>query len=140
MLKTGTKKTRICSFSKQKNHCIIALWLGTQNDNKERNKIMKTKIYCTKKQSKHNFYACVNGKNYYLFSQDFRRGVENYFCGGKVYDEAIKHSKSKGDNALKRTMDKIPSYVRYAEKYYGIIITNRSEKKANKEKNTKLYA
>ena len=91
---------------------------------------MQTKIYCkTLSKGMHSFYLNHNGKDYLLFCQDYRRGVNNYFKNGVRFDEARNYSKAHGDTALMRTMDKIPMYVEYLEKENGIQVLNKTKKK-----------
>ena len=41
---------------------------------------MKTKIYCkTQEKGVHTFYLNKDGRIYYLFSQDYRKGVSKYY-------------------------------------------------------------
>lgn len=101
---------------------------------------MKTKIYCIKHNGKRQFYVSAYGNDYYLFSQDYRKGVENFYSKPQTYDEATNFSKAKRDFSIMNTMKKIPSYVRYIEKYYEIILTNKSQKRATTNKYSRAYA
>ena len=101
---------------------------------------MKTKIYCIEQNGKHQFYVSANGQEYYLFSEDYRKGVATFFSKPQIYDEAINFSKAKRNFYVMNTMKKIPSYVRYIEKYYGIVLTNKGQKRANNEKYSRVYA
>ena len=101
---------------------------------------MKTKIYCIQENGKHQFYVSAYGNDYYLFSQDYRKGVENFYSKPQTYDEATNFSKAKRDFSIMNTMKKIPSYVRYIEKYYEIILTNKSQKRATTNKYSRAYA
>ena len=57
-----------------------------------------------------------------------------------MYGEAIDFSKAKGNFYVMNAMKKIPSCVRYIEKYYGIVLTNKGQKRANSEKYSRVYA
>jgi len=93
---------------------------------------MNTRIYCrTAQKGTHSFYVSVMNKEYFLFSQDFRQGVQAYYENGVRLDEATDYSKAHNDSAIKRTMTKLPLFIRYVEKEYGVIIY---EKKAEKRK------
>ncbi len=95
---------------------------------------MSTTIYC-KPTNKgiHSFYMIVNNEEYYLFSQSYRKGVEQYFGRGVHISESMKHSKAHRDSAITRTMDKLPMYIKYIEKEYGIGVMNKT-RKMNKTK------
>ena len=80
----------------------------------------------------HSIYARVDGKPYYLFSQNYRRGVRDYFGGGVYIDRTIDFSRAHGDAAVIRTMSKIPVYVKYIEKEYGITVLNQTKKKRDR--------
>ena len=101
---------------------------------------MKTKIYCAKQSGKNQFYVSANGQEYYLFSENYRRVIGNFFSKPLMYGEAIDFSKAKGNFYVMNAMKKIPSCVRYIEKYYGIVLTNKGQKRANSEKYSRVYA
>ena len=91
---------------------------------------MSTTVYCKPTaQGWHSFYAKVNGHDFYLFGQKYRRTVNNYFRDGVPVNLAIDPTRAKRDNAILRTMDKLPAYIKYAEKYYGIEILKSTIKK-----------
>ena len=92
-----------------------------------------TKIFCkTTDKGIHTFYASVNGRSYYLFRQNYRRGVNEYFRRGVTVDAALCFGRSKNNTAIQKTMAKLPAYIRYAEKEYGITILNKTNKKSAK--------
>ena len=99
---------------------------------------MKMVIYCKKATGIHSFYLITENKEFYLFSQNYRKGVEKYYGKGVVLDDAIKYSKSHNDSAIIRTMNKLPMYIRYLEKKYGISVLNKSKK--NKQELRLRYA
>jgi hypothetical protein len=91
---------------------------------------MKTKVYCkTQEKGVHTFYLNQGGEVYYLFSQDYRKGVSKYYGCPISLDEAIDCSRAKRDSAILRTMEKITASVRYLEKQYNIAIYKKSAKK-----------
>jgi hypothetical protein len=49
----------------------------------------------------------VDGKEYYLFTQNYRRGVADFFRYSVSFDQAIDFSRAKKDCAILRTMEKI---------------------------------
>ena len=90
---------------------------------------MKT-IYC-KPTAKgiHSFYLMVGTEEFFLFSQAYRKGVEEYYGRGVRIEESVKYSKAHNDSAIIRTMDKIPMYVRYVEKEYDIEVFEKTKRK-----------
>lgn len=91
---------------------------------------MKTMIYCeSTDRGKHSFYLTVGSREYYLFCQNYRRGVQQYFSKGVSIDQSMNYSRAHGDDALIRTMTKIPMYVNYIEKEYGIEVFEQTKKK-----------
>ena len=91
---------------------------------------MLNTIFCkTTAKDTHSFYITANGETHFLFAQSFRRGVKNYFEHGVRIDEAINFTKAKGDRALMRTMEKLPSYIHYIEREYGMEILKKTSRK-----------
>ena len=78
----------------------------------------------------HTFFLVVNGKEYYLFSQNYRKGVHAYYSKGVSLTQAVNYSKTHNDSALIRTMSKLPMYIKYVEKEYGIEVLERTKKKS----------
>lgn len=102
---------------------------------------MKTKIYCkTQIKGIHSFYVKKDGMDYYLFSQDYRRGVQEYYGRAVSFDEAIDFSRAKKDNAVIRTMEKIMMYSKYIERQYGVAICKKSICRRPKTFDRRAYA
>lgn len=92
---------------------------------------MKNMIYCEPTaRGVHTFFLIVNGKEYYLFSQNYRKGVHAYYSKGVPLNQAVNYSKTHNDSALIRTMSKLPMYIKYVEKEYGIEILEHTKKKS----------
>ncbi len=92
---------------------------------------MKNMIYCEPAaRGVHAFFLVANGKEYYLFSQNYRKGVHAYYSKGVPLTQAFKFSKTHNDTALIRTMSKLPMYIMYVEKEYGIEVLDRTKKKS----------
>ena len=91
---------------------------------------MKATIYC-KPTAKgiHSFYLLVGSEEFFLFSQAYRKGVEEYYSRGVRIEESMKYSRAHKDSAITRTMDKIPMYVRYIEKEYAIEVLEQTKKR-----------
>jgi len=79
-------------------------------------------------QGKHSFYLRAGGNKYYLFTQKYRKSVECYYGEGVPLDNAIDFGKSRRDNAIVRTMRKLPMYIRYVEKENGIAVLNKTKR------------
>ena len=77
----------------------------------------------------HSFFVEACGETHFLFSQNYRSGVDDYFRDGVCLDAALDFSRAKGDTAIERTMEKLPSRIRYIEREYGIEIFRHSAKK-----------
>ncbi len=91
---------------------------------------MKTIIYCEPTQRGiHSFYLLSDGKEYYLFSQNYRKGVHEYFSRGVYLRDAMNYSRTHNDSALIRTMSKLPIYIKYIEKEFGIEVLNQTKKR-----------
>lgn len=92
---------------------------------------MKNMIYCEPTaRGVYTFFLVVNGKEYYLFSQNYRKGVHAYYSKGVSLTQAVNYSKTHNDSALIRTMSKLPMYIKYVEKEYGIEVLERTKKKS----------
>lgn len=91
---------------------------------------MKNMVFCkTTERGIHSFYLETAGETYFLFSQGYRKGVQNYYGEGVRLDDAFNYGKSRGDTAITRTMKKIPMYIKHIEKEYGIEVLEQTKKK-----------
>lgn len=91
---------------------------------------MKTMIYCKPThQGVHSFYLVTGDKEHFLFSQNYRKGVQEYFSRGVTLDDSVKFAKSKNDSAIIRTMTKLPMNIRYIEKEYEIGIYEQTKRR-----------
>ena len=96
---------------------------------------MATKIYCrATAKGVHSFYMEQDGKTHFLFSQNYRRGVNSYYYAGVRLDRALDHSRAKGDSALLRTMEKLPAHIRYIEREYDVTVFRKTAEKAAQRK------
>ena len=122
-------KTHLKNVNLLKKHPYIEVEAHKQEYESEATS-MKTMIYCkTPKKGVHAFYMVNEGETYYLFSQDYRRGVQVFYHRGVRLDESLDYSKAHRDAAIERTMSKIPMYIKYIEKEYGIEVLERTKKK-----------
>lgn len=81
-----------------------------------------------------SFYLVFNNKDYFLFAQKYFKGVKNYFYNKVLLNDAFDFAKSNHDNALMRTMKKLPLYIKYIEREYGIQVLKSTIKKNEKTK------
>lgn len=78
-----------------------------------------------------DFYLVIGQDRYFLFKQPYRKGVQEYFGNGVSIEKAFNHSWNKLDRAVLRTIDKIPQYIRYVEREYGISVLKQTKKGKN---------
>ena len=91
---------------------------------------MKTFISCkATAKGVHSFYMTFGGEDFFLFNQNYRRGVEEFYANGVELNQAMRISLAHHDSAIIRTMEKLPSYIKYIEKEYGIAVLNQTIKK-----------
>ena len=91
---------------------------------------MANTIYCeTTAKGVQSFFINANGETHFLFSQNFRRGVKDYFERGVRIDEAINFKRANGNSAIIHTMEKLPAYIRYVEREYGMEVLRRTVRK-----------
>ena len=97
---------------------------------------MKHTIYCkTAAKGEQSFYIVANGETHFLFRQNFRRGVKEYFGQGVCLDRAMNFAKAKGNTALMHTMEKLPTYIKYIEREYGLeVLKSTARRNANQRK------
>lgn len=56
---------------------------------------MKIKIYCKPTdKGVHSFYLVMDNDEFFLFSQAYRKGVEEYYGKGVRIDESMKYSRA----------------------------------------------
>ena len=93
---------------------------------------MKSKIYCkTTSKGKQSFYLLHEGKEHFLFSQNFRRSVKSYYSNGATMNEALNNPRGGENYALRKTMEKLHTYIKYIERENGIMVLKKSNRKAN---------
>ncbi len=97
-------------------------------------------IKCKKeKKGVHSFYINYNGKDYYLFTQDYHKGVNNYFSRGVSLDKALNCRTANGDFRVMKTMEKLKPYIKYIEKEYNIKILKNTINRRLVNKTKKHY-
>lgn len=100
---------------------------------------MQAKIYCrTVAKGKQSFYVTVNGKRYFLFMQDYRVSNKAFFQNGVCISELNNYG-NVHSTAVKKTLDKLPSYIRYIEKEYGVAIYEKTQRAQKLQKKQREY-
>lgn len=99
---------------------------------------MKTTVFCTPTaKGIHSFYLTYEGEDYFLFNQNYRKGVHEFYSDGVSLNAALKFALAHQDSAILRTMEKLPMYIKYVEKEYGIAVLEQTIKK---QKSLSRYA
>lgn len=89
---------------------------------------MKKTIYCrTVAKGRQAFYVALGSKSYFLFEQKYYVGVRDYFVGGKDINELSAACKNV-NTAVRRTANKLPSYLQYVEKEFGVVLFDKRDK------------
>ncbi len=78
---------------------------------------MKNKINVQRNNQNLDFYLRSNNGEFYLFSQDYSKGVYEYFKNGRSVNEIRKFNKWKKNPRLNKTIDRLPQQIQYVEKY-----------------------
>ena len=83
---------------------------------------MQATVFCkTTAKATQSFFVKVGGRDYFLFQQDFRKSNKEFFRNG-VGVHAINNYSGVHSTAVRKTLDKLPSYIRYIEKEYDVAI------------------
>ena len=99
---------------------------------------MKAVIKCfVLEKGKHTFYVYLNGEKFYLFTQNYRKSVHNYFKKGVLLCDALNFARVCDNNALCRTVTKLTPYLKYVEQEYGVAIFEQTKQKQVRNKNHK---
>lgn len=88
-------------------------------------------IFCKDTNGKHSFYVNCEGEEYYLFTQKYKTGVEKFFGQGVPLSRALNKERGSRNEAVLKTMLKLPSHLRYIEKEYGCKIFRRGNERTN---------
>lgn len=78
---------------------------------------------------KDDFYLEYGGEKYWLFSQNHKAGVSRHFEKGLPVSEALSYRKANDDASVIKTITKLPMYIKYVEKEYGIAVLEKTIKK-----------
>lgn len=95
---------------------------------------MQAKIYCkTESKGKQTFYVSLRDREYFLFEQDFRRSNKDFFKNGYYLTDNVDYSKVRS-TSVRKTLEKLPSYVKYVESEYGIVVYEKTKLKEKPQK------
>lgn len=95
---------------------------------------MRNKVFCrTVEKGVQAFFVEADGRKYFLFRQDFRKGVKRHFEKGVAIDDLGDYSRA--DANVRRTLDKLPIAIRALEKRTGIAVYRRTKNRAEGKKN-----
>ena len=95
---------------------------------------MKARIFCkATNKNEQSFYMKANGKEYFLFEQDFRASNKEFFKKGYYLTDKVDYTRVRSE-ATRRTLEKLPSYIRYIESEYGVSIYEKTKRKEKREK------
>ena len=84
---------------------------------------MRTEITCVEQtKGRLTFYLDHGPRRYFLFFQPYKRGVSDYYENGVFIDRALDCTRARRDTGILHTMTKLPVYIRYVEKEYGLKI------------------
>ena len=100
---------------------------------------MQTTVFCkTTAKAKQTYYVSVEGKSYLLFEQDFRRSNKEFFEKGVSVNE-IGRFNNVHSESVRKTLEKLPAYLRYIEKEYDVAILGQSRGKNSLSKKGAPY-
>lgn len=89
---------------------------------------MKQSIVCkTTNRGEQSLYLKANGKEYFLFSQAYRKSVKSFFGNETTVDRALDYTLNNGA-ATRKTMQKLRAYIPYVEKEYDVCVLRKSRK------------
>ena len=89
---------------------------------------MEGKIYSRiTAKGEQSLYLKAYGKEYYLFSQNYRKSVRNYYSTPVCLDRALDFTLGTGA-AVRKTMEKLRIYIPYVEREYGLCVLDKTRK------------
>ena len=93
---------------------------------------MNERVFCkTESTGRQAFYLQQEDEVYFLFCQDYRKGNDEFFGRGVLLNHGLDYSGGK-NYAVRKTMEKLRIYLRYAEKEYGIAVFEKTKTRAKK--------
>ncbi len=99
---------------------------------------MKT-IYCrTTDKGVQTFYLSDGTQTYYLFRQDYRVSVKDFFRKGVNLEMAL-GAKNHASNSVRRTAQKLIPYIKYIETEMGIVVFDKKQARKDYKSKNKPY-
>lgn len=90
---------------------------------------MQAKVFCkTVAKGIQAYYVSVDGNSIYLFQQNYRVSNKEFFSNGVVV-HALGKFRNVHSTSVRNTLEKIPSYLRYVEKEYGVEIYEKTKRR-----------
>ena len=90
------------------------------------------KIQCKRNRSDLDFFLTDDAREYYLFTQRWNRGVEEYFKNGVMLNKARDHSNGGSDIKIHKAKAKLPMYIRFIEKESGMVFLEQSKRRSER--------
>lgn len=94
---------------------------------------MKSIVYCKTKRGVLDYYVTADGKEYFLFRENFHKTNKDYFMNGVDVRQITDFSRTTSAS-VKRTLEKLPSYIRYVEKEYDLAVAEKTKKAQARKK------
>lgn len=90
---------------------------------------MQTIIFCeTNANGCQDFYLKHGDKKYFLFEQSFRKTIKSFFGNGVSLERGMKFANTTSF-AVRNVMSKLPIYIKYIEKEFGVAILEQTKRK-----------
>ena len=100
---------------------------------------MQAKVFCkTVAKGRQAFYLNANGKDYFLFEQDFRKSNKEFFSKGYYITDKVDYSRVRS-TSVRNTLKKLPSYIKYIETEYGVSVYKKTKLKEKPQKTKVAY-
>ena len=84
-----------------------------------------------------SLYLKASGREFYLFSQNYRRAVKEYYSSPITLDRALDYSCSNG-LPVRKTMEKLRAYIPYIEREYGVSVLKKTKKAKRPNKTVRI--
>lgn len=93
---------------------------------------MQAKVFCkTVAKDVQAYYVRVDGEAYFLFRMPFHRSNNDFFRKGVNIDKLCNYAGAHS-TTVRKTLDKLPAYLRYIEREYSVPIYTKKKNRQNK--------
>ena len=86
-------------------------------------------VFCMKRNDLHDFYIADGRNDRYLFSQKYKKIIDDYYRHGVALNKAITHSGNVDSKMIHHTMEKLKLYIKYLEREHEIVVLNCTKRK-----------